>query len=1128
GTPIAGTTTTNALTICNGNALHLGLTGNTTGIGITYQWQFSTNNTNWSNLTSELSAPDFDTVQTETRYYRAAVSCNGNAPSYSTSVLVSTPALVSGTYTINSAVSTGGSNFQTFADAVSYISCGVDGPVVFNVEPSSGPYNEQIAIPAINGASAINTITFNGNGNTLAFSSTNTSNRAVVTLNGADYIRLDNFTINSAGGTFGWAVFFTGQADNNIVSNCNIQGDLSATSTNFAGIVFSTSFTSATTTGNNIGNNNIISNNTINGGYYGITLCGGSTSLGTNNQVINNIFTNQYVYPVYTIYQSGALVNGNDISRPTRTSVSTGYGCYLTTGVINSRFEKNRIHNLFDQATTSTSTAYAFYVAADGTAGNENKIINNLVYSLGGNGTHYGVYNTTGAYLQIYHNTFVLEGTVATSGATYGIYQTGTISGFDVKNNNISVTRSGTGIKRCLAFVTTTSAVTSNGNNLYMNAASGTDNNLCAWGTTAYANLTLWKAVNTNAFDQNSVSVNPNFVNAASGNYSPTALAVNNVGLNIGVTDDILGTLRSGNFSAGCYQNDVTAPAINYTALTTDCGPSQSTGVTLSNVVISDFTGVPTSGSTVPRIYYKKGVNGTWNSAAGTFSSSWSFTINYASIAGLTNGDSIYYYVAAQDLAAIPNVVSSPAGAVGTSVNNITSHPTANYFRAITYTPSITISTLTNSICSGNTTTFTAVSVDGGTSPVYDWRRNNISVGSGSSIDFYGGTLNTGDIITCVLTANNACQTISTVTSNSILLIVKPSPVVAQTTNQAGTAVTAASICTLGNAGITRFGNSTPFGTWSSSNSSVATVNNQGYVTGISNGTATISYTLASTNGCVVASNVLLNVAPVTTPNVITGASSVCAGSSITLSNTTPNGVWSTAQTSQATINAVTGNLLGKSAGFVTVNYTVTNAAGCSALVNKTITVNALPAVPTIAYAPGTQLGGPASPFYGAPSGSFCVGKVFTLVGTPNVPAGVWSATGAASITSGGVVTVNSVGVGTVKYTYTNTNGCVNSRTLSASGFTCASRGTNVEELAISSTDFTMYPNPARSVISLQVDKLIGGGSIVVTDLYGKAVKTQPLSMGTNNINVSSLSKGVYLVSVINNDGKTTKKLVVE
>jgi hypothetical protein len=34
--------------------------------------------------------------------------------------------------------------------------------------------------------------------------------------------------------------------------------------------------------------------------------------------------------------------------------------------------------------------------------------------------------------------------------------------------------------------------------------------------------------------------------------------------------------------------------------------------------------------------------------------------------------------------------------------------------------------------------------------------------------------------------------------------------------------------------------------------------------------------------------------------------------------------------------------------------------------------------------------------------------------------------------------------------------------------------------------------------------------------------------MGTNNININKLAPGMYFVSVITTEGKTTKKLVVE
>ena len=34
--------------------------------------------------------------------------------------------------------------------------------------------------------------------------------------------------------------------------------------------------------------------------------------------------------------------------------------------------------------------------------------------------------------------------------------------------------------------------------------------------------------------------------------------------------------------------------------------------------------------------------------------------------------------------------------------------------------------------------------------------------------------------------------------------------------------------------------------------------------------------------------------------------------------------------------------------------------------------------------------------------------------------------------------------------------------------------------------------------------------------------------MGTNTVNIANLSKGMYFVSTITNEGKTTKKLIVE
>src|SRR5688572_5407977 len=216
-------TATPSTPICLGAPVQLNLTGNTSGTGQTFVWQSSSSSGGpYTDISSSSGSASFSVSAATTTWYRAAVTCGGNTQ-YSTPVqVVVNPAFPGGTYTINSGQSTGGSNFQSFTDAVAALSCGISGPVIFNVAAGSGPYNEQITIPAIGGTSAINTITFNGNGRTLSFNSTTSATRAGISLNGANYITIDNLVIDGSAGTYGWGVWFTSGADNNTVSNCVI------------------------------------------------------------------------------------------------------------------------------------------------------------------------------------------------------------------------------------------------------------------------------------------------------------------------------------------------------------------------------------------------------------------------------------------------------------------------------------------------------------------------------------------------------------------------------------------------------------------------------------------------------------------------------------------------------------------------------------------------------------------------------------------------------------------------------------------------------------------------------------------------------------------------------------------
>ncbi|MDP1622165.1 MAG: FISUMP domain-containing protein [Bacteroidales bacterium] len=83
---------------------------------------------------------------------------------------------------------------------------------------------------------------------------------------------------------------------------------------------------------------------------------------------------------------------------------------------------------------------------------------------------------------------------------------------------------------------------------------------------------------------------------------------------------------------------------------------------------------------------------------------------------------------------------------------------------------SVTIVASANPVCDGGSATFTALQINGGTSPSYQWKKNGLNVGTNSSTYTYS-PVSSGDIITCVLTSNAACKSGSPATSNPITMI---------------------------------------------------------------------------------------------------------------------------------------------------------------------------------------------------------------------------------------------------------------------------------------------------------------------------------------------------------------------
>ena len=326
-------------------------------------------------------------------------------------------------------------------------------------------------------------------------------------------------------------------------------------------------------------------------------------------------------------------------------------------------------------------------------------------------------------------------------------------------------------------------------------------------------------------------------------------------------------------------------------------------------------------------------------------------------------------------------VYAVSAGTTNITYTLTTSCGTASATKAVSVTALPTAGTISGgtTVCAGSATTLTD-GVSGGT-----WSSSNSAVASVSASGTVTGIAAGTAVISYTVTST--CGTVMTSTA----VTVNPLP-------NAGTLTGSATVCTGTTTNLT---NTAGGGTWSSSATAIATVSSAGVVTGVTAGTVVISYSVTNSCGTAVATHAM-TVSLSATVGAISGPSTVCAGSSITLSDGTSGGTWSSANTSVATVSA--GVVHGIAAGSVAISYSVSTSCG-TATAGYVITVSALPSAGTISGA-----------------STVCTGATTTL--TDAAAGGVWSssATTKATVSSTGVVT--GVSSGSVVISYTVASSC--------------------------------------------------------------------------------------------------------
>jgi len=310
------------------------------------------------------------------------------------------------------------------------------------------------------------------------------------------------------------------------------------------------------------------------------------------------------------------------------------------------------------------------------------------------------------------------------------------------------------------------------------------------------------------------------------------------------------------------------------------------------------------------------------------------------------------------------------------------------------------------------------------------------------------------------------------------------------TVNPAPTPITGTTtLCT----GTTSSISSSPFGgTWSSSNSSVATISG-GLLAGLSAGSSIISYTLPG--GCAVSVTAVVSSAP--SAGTITGPSNVCTGATISLTDAVTGGTW-TSSTGAVSVGASSGIVTGVAVGTSVITYTVAYTCG-TATTTATVTVGLPPSAGTITGAT-----------------TVCTGGSISL--SDAATSGVWAASnGNATVAGSGAVYGVTPGTDVITYTVTNACGSASATTTVTINHCPLSVCTGLPN------NLNIYPNPAKTFLNISAAYSIN--SISISNLLGQTVYTQTYDSRQVQVNISDLSKGVYFVKI---NGTEVKKFVKE
>jgi hypothetical protein len=296
-------------------------------------------------------------------------------------------------------------------------------------------------------------------------------------------------------------------------------------------------------------------------------------------------------------------------------------------------------------------------------------------------------------------------------------------------------------------------------------------------------------------------------------------------------------------------------------------------------------------------------------------------------------------------------------------------------------------------------------------------------------------------------------------------------------------------------AGITsQYLDSTSNGTWSQSNSAIASISSTGLLTTLSGGVDTIFYTILYHNFPVTTSKII-NIKPLPSAGVIWGPSSVCLSGYVVLSNINNDpGFWLSSNNKASVSNGV---VTGVAAGVDSIFYIASNICGHDTAKFK-ITVN-----PFISNILGVD--------------TVLVGGSITLF--DSTVGGVWSSlTGKSLVSNAGLVIGLTGGLDIIRYAVTDVCGIG-----SVDKLIYVNEGLAVKSVENANQNLKIFPNPIKNTLFLKSENVIG--NVRISNTMGQIILTKSINSSSAEIDLTNFSNGLYFLNVNNSDTYKIEKV---